>query len=363
MQSEPFTALKDLSGPILVTGHTGFKGTWLMLMLERLGVKAVGFSLPAEPGSLFEQIGHRINSPSVIGDIRDLTQIQNVLIEHSPAAVIHLAAQPLVLESYKLPLETFETNVMGTANLLQASRICKTIRAIVISTTDKVYDNNNSGFPFKETDPLKGKDPYSASKVGTESVISAWQHISMLENGPSIIAARAGNVIGGGDFSKDRIIPDIIRAITKNENPILRNPKSVRPWQHVLDPLSGYLMALQHALVEKSFDALNFGPLEIGLSVEDLAKLVIKEWNLDKMEAVNNVNNEKYEAEVLNLDSTKAMKILGWNPVWNQQEAIAVTSLWWKHVIVEKRDSYETTLADIDNYLKKISLSISLPVI
>lgn len=351
MNYEPFAKLKTLSRPILITGHTGFKGTWLTALLEYLNIPTVGYALEAEEGSLYKRIGHTFDSPNETGDIRDIESLRRVFEKYSPSAVIHLAAQPLVFESYRTPLATFETNVMGTANILEVVRESKSIKSVVVSTTDKVYENLETGKPFIESDPLKGKDPYSASKVGTESVVSAWQQMYKLENGPSLFSVRAGNVIGGGDFASNRIIPDVIRAISNGEIPEIRNPNSVRPWQHVLDPLFGYLKVLELGLSERNFDAFNFGPSEHGLRVEDLVKRVLTEWGLQCYKFVENATDSPRESLLLNLNSLKAQNILHWKPIWSQEEAISKTSLWWKKVINQGESAEMATIKDIETYL------------
>jgi CDP-glucose 4,6-dehydratase len=251
-----------LSGAILITGHTGFKGTWLTLLLEKMGIPAIGYSLPPIQDSLYQRANRLGAIPEIFADIRDLNEVERFLATHKPSAIIHLAAQPLVLESYKKPLDTFETNVMGTANILSAAFNTSTIRAVVAATTDKVYRNDNLGKPFTETDPLSGKDPYSASKVGSEAAIAAWQNISNLSDGPKVVSVRAGNVIGGGDWAENRIMPDLVRGFTSNQPIQIRNPDSTRPWQHVLDPLYGYLLTLQSLLEDVTIDSINFGPSE-----------------------------------------------------------------------------------------------------
>ena len=205
--------LRELPGPILITGHTGFKGTWLTFLLERLNVPVIGLSLEPEKDSLFDRAKRTGVIPEAFIDIREFHAISRFISEHQPSAVIHMAAQPLVLQSYKTPRETFETNVMGTANVLDAAFKTNSVEAVVVVTTDKVYRNDNSGQSFVETDPLAGKDPYSASKVGTESVVAAWQQIAKISGGPKVISVRAGNVIGGGDWAEDRLMPDLIRGL------------------------------------------------------------------------------------------------------------------------------------------------------
>jgi len=231
--------LKRLDGPIFITGHTGFKGSWLSLLLKQLGIEHFGYSLEAEEDSLYKRANLGKVSKGVVGDIRDLENLSKVIKNVRPSAIIHLAAQPLVLKSYQDPLETFQTNCIGTANVLKAAFESPSVEIVLVITTDKVYRNNNSGRRFVESDPLEGKDPYSASKVAAEAVCGAWQQMSKIAGGPKVLVARAGNVIGGGDFAKDRLIPDAIRALISEQNLLVRSPEATRPWQHVLDPLIG----------------------------------------------------------------------------------------------------------------------------
>ena len=231
----------SINGPVLVTGHTGFKGTWLTLLLEKLGVEVIGYSLEPEKDSLYARIGREGMISEKFADVRNFTAVQKFVDITKPVAVIHLAAQPLVLESFRSPRETFDTNVMGTVNLLESAFKSESVLAFLAITTDKVYKNENKGLAFKESDALAGKDPYSASKVGSEAAVDAWQQISKSLGGPRVTAIRAGNVIGGGDWAKNRLVPDLIRGFKSGSKTIIRNPRSLRPWQHVLEPLSGYL--------------------------------------------------------------------------------------------------------------------------
>ena len=266
--------LKRLKGPIFITGHTGFKGSWLSLLLNHLGIEHFGYSLEAEEDSLYRRANLERVSSGVVGDIRDLENLSKVIKDVRPSAVIHLAAQPLVLKSYQDPLETFNTNCIGTANVLKAAFETPSVEIVLVITTDKVYRNDNSGRRFVESDPLEGKDPYSASKVAAEAVCAAWQQMSKISGGPKVLVARAGNVIGGGDFAKDRLIPDAIRAITSEQNLLVRSPEATRPWQHVLDPLIGYLKYIESAQSSLSIEpALNFGPLEPSLRVDNVLEI------------------------------------------------------------------------------------------
>jgi CDP-glucose 4,6-dehydratase len=314
--------------PILVTGHTGFKGTWLTLLLKELGVDVVGYSLRAKENSMYDRLGLEGNIQELFADIRDEKSFQDFINLHKPSAIIHLAAQPLVIESYKNPKETFEINVVGTANLLQAASQVPSIEAILVSTTDKVYKNQNTGRRFIESDPLEGVDPYSASKVATEAVIRSWQNI--LEGKVRVISGRAGNVIGGGDYSENRVIPDCVRAHESRTTLAVRNPKSIRPWQHVLEPLSGYLIALGFG----TEPAYNFGPKELSdFNVLDVVDLFREKLEFDFL--VLEPEQTQYEATYLSLDSTFARRNLKWSPTYTQKQAIDMTGEWWKMAFTE----------------------------
>ena len=344
--------LQSLRSPILVTGHTGFKGTWLTLLLEALDIPVVGLSLPPAKDSLYINCSRQDVIPEIYGDIRSHQTVMSAFKEYQPSAVIHMAAQPLVLESYETPVETFETNVMGTVNILDSSTKNIHTKSVICVTTDKVYKNIEKGKRFKENDALGGKDPYSASKVGSESAISAWQQISRVTNGFPIVSVRAGNVIGGGDSSQDRLLPDIVRSFISKTSPVLRNPSSTRPWQHALDPLIGYLQALEFSLSSSSSPSYNFGPDEESLSVSKVAKIALNAWNdkdLTSIESENEISN--YESLKLELDSSLAARELNWSPLWSQEEAIISTILWWKSVHSKQRSPLE---ACSDEILKAI---------
>lgn len=343
--------LQELPGPILITGHTGFKGTWLTFLLERLGVPMIGLSLAPEINSLFDRT-HRIGAiPETFSDIRDLDAVIGFMTAHRPSAVIHMAAQPLVLESYKTPRETFETNVMGTVNVLESSFKTDSVEAVVVVTTDKVYRNDNSGRAFIESDPLAGKDPYSASKVGTEAAVAAWQQLSKVQGGPRVLSVRAGNVIGGGDWAEDRLIPDLIRGFISGSMTPIRNPVSTRPWQHVLDPLSGYLMALEAGLNGVTAEAFNFGPNESSLSVGEVFTIANRAWGIEVIPVVNQGGlhaGKQVEAESLSLDSNLSHSSLGWEPIWSQESAVISSIQWWKRVLNESASPYESCKLDIE---------------
>jgi CDP-glucose 4,6-dehydratase len=341
--------LKELPGPILVTGHTGFKGTWLTLLLQHLDVPVIGLSLAPEAESLFSRAGRTGAIPETFIDIRDFDKVSKFMSAHQPSAVIHMAAQPIVLESYRTPRETFETNVMGTVNLLDSAFNTEFVKAVVVVTTDKVYRNDNSGVPFAESDPLAGKDPYGASKVGAESAVAAWQQISKVVGGPKVIAVRAGNVIGGGDWAENRIIPELIRGFSTGATVVIRNPQSTRPWQHVLDPLHGYLIALEALLSGSSFQALNFGPDSRSLSVQEVVEQSSKSWPFPtSVEFSGDSHNADVESIALQLDSTRAREALGWKPFWNQSESIRSTIEWWDKVLNDSVDPVNACQTDID---------------
>lgn len=348
--------LRELPGPIMITGHTGFKGAWLTFLLEHLEVPTVGYSLAPEPDSLYARANRQGAIPEIYADIRTIDQVEAFIAKHRPAAIIHMAAQPLVLESYKTPRETFETNVMGTVNVLDAGFRSGFVEAVVVVTTDKVYRNDNSGRPFVETDALAGKDPYSASKVGTESAVAAWQQISKISGGPKVVSVRAGNVIGGGDWAKDRLIPDLVRGLASGEPVQIRNPDSTRPWQHVLDPLSGYLMTLEAVLNEKAIVAVNFGPGTESLTVREVVDIAVGEWPQSDAATISfEIGTGHIEAKTLQLDSTLGRSLLGWKDSWNQKEAVISTIKWWDKVLNHSAPAREVCQADIFHLIQRIA--------
>jgi CDP-glucose 4,6-dehydratase len=352
MGNDALSQLNSLEGPILITGHTGFKGTWMSLLLNELGVKTFGMSLAPEPSSLYFRCRQEGFIPEVFGDIRDRAFVEKAIGEIAPSAIIHMAAQPLVLTSYQAPLKTFETNVLGTANVLNAAFQTSTVRAVAVVTTDKVYKNTNDGKRFAEDDPLEGKDPYSASKVGTETVVAAWQQIGSLGPSPAVLSLRAGNVIGGGDFAEDRLLPDIVRAKI-SKNPIkIRNLNSSRPWQHVLDPLWGYLLALDYVLAGESVKAINFGPENSSLRVSEVLQVVSRKWNIE-VEAEN--SNFSRESISLDLDSKLSTEILNWKPLFTQEVAILETLNWWEHVLEGTTTARAQSQKEIKYFLSKVA--------
>lgn len=345
--------IKKLDGPIFITGHTGFKGSWLSILLNHLRIEHFGYSLEAEAESLYKRAGLESISNGVVGDVKDLENLSKVIKGIRPSVVVHLAAQPLVLKSYQEPLETFQTNCIGTANVLKVSFDVPSIKHVLVITTDKVYRNNNSGKKFVESDSLEGKDPYSASKVAAESVCAAWQQISKISGGPRVLVARAGNVIGGGDFARDRLVPDAIRAIISEQNLFVRNPQATRPWQHVLDPLIGYLKYIEQTQLSLTEEpSLNFGPVEPSLRVVDVLEIA-KQHFKDKLKITLKAGNHDVESQTLDLDPSRAIAQLGWRPKWSQIEALDRTFIWWNKTLTNPTHALENCVEDIRNVLEK----------
>jgi CDP-glucose 4,6-dehydratase len=340
---------------VLITGHTGFKGSWLALWLSQLGAQLTGYSLqpPTDPNH-FQLLDLPINS--VMGDVRDADKLKQVFQEHKPEIVFHLAAQAIVRQSYREPVETFTSNVLGTVNLLEAARACDSVRAIVIVTSDKCYENKEWFWGYREIDPLGGYDPYSASKGCAEIVTGCWRnsYFNPKHYGNThqklLASARAGNVIGGGDWAVDRLIPDIMRAVIQNQKVKIRNPQATRPWQHVLEPLSGYLLLGQKLLEGRKevADAWNFGPSEEeNVSVGEIVYQVKSIWPKIDYEIQQNPD-QPHEASLLRLDCSKARTKLKWLPVWAGKQTIEKTAQWY-------RDYYETnriqSLENIKHYV------------
>lgn len=342
---------------VFLTGHTGFKGAWMLQILHWLGADVKGYSLaPEKSEDLFNQIsGDRLCFSSVFSDINDLQNLQREIIHFEPDFVFHLAAQSLVRRSYTCPVETFATNAIGTAHVLQSVRRLEKKCVGVMVTTDKVYENPERGEPFEETDALGGYDPYSASKAAAEIVIESYRR-SFFNPGKfpahhkAIASARAGNVIGGGDFSEDRIIPDIVRAIENGEKVILRNPQSVRPWQHVLEPLGAYLLlaAKMNLDPERFSDAYNFGPAyKDEKPVEELTQIFLNAYGKDGEYLIQKSDKNPHEANLLLLNSGKAKKELGWEPKLNATAAIHWTAAWYADKTV---NAHEKCLHQIEHY-------------
>ena len=324
--------LKDYSGKrILVTGHTGFKGAWLSRILVLAGAEVYGLALAADANSLFDVAGDLGFKESTILDIRDRNAVEKYFTAHRFDGIFHMAAQPLVRRSYKEPIETFDTNVMGTAHVLNAAVSNSATRWVVAITTDKVYRNVEKLGGYLEDEPLGGKDPYSASKAASEMVISAWQTIARQRDEKiAISSARAGNVIGGGDTAEDRLVPDLIRSFHAGAKTIIRNPASVRPWQHVLDPLNGYLTMGSALMAGREISsAYNFGPGEESkLTVEQMAEYACTLWEGARGLDIAVDPNAVHESGLLWLSSQLATKELGWSNRFEAREAIAWTIEW-----------------------------------
>lgn len=340
---------------VFVTGHTGFKGSWLCEWLLSLGAEITGYSLPPNTRpALFHQLGLKSRLHHVVGDIRDLPKLRRALLAAKPDFVFHLAAQPLVRESYAQPVATFATNLMGTVNVLEALRDLKKPCAAVFITTDKCYENRERHRGYAETDPMGGHDPYSASKATSEIAIASYRR-SFFKNHPVKIASvRAGNVIGGGDWAADRIVPDSIRALQKKSAIPVRNKVSTRPWQHVLEPLGGYLWLAANLAALTSANstlesAFNFGPdREANRTVGQLVGEILKHWPgewADKSDT-----HAVHEARLLHLVTTKAKRELGWRPVWNFPETIRETVEWYRVTSKNPARAHEISSRDIADY-------------
>jgi CDP-glucose 4,6-dehydratase len=348
-----------LGKKVFVTGHTGFKGSWLIKILNDLGAIIKGYSLaPVNHINLYKEIDGDSLCDSIISDLRNREALQKAILDFQPDFVFHLAAQPLVRLSYEIPSETFEVNTIGTANLLDAIRLLdKKCNAILI-TTDKVYHNNEWEYPYRENDRLGGYDPYSASKACCELVIDSYRNSFFNlekydQHKKAIAVGRAGNVIGGGDWSKDRLIPDIVKSLRNNNEIIIRNPKSVRPWQHVIEPLFGYLMLgvkLSNDPIKFS-QSYNFGPYTLDtFSVEEMVNRAIKLWGNGSFRTLTDPSNP-HEAGLLKLDISKALSQLNWKPVFNSQTAIEQTINWYKNYY-NGINASELIKLDIEYYQK-----------
>ncbi len=317
---------------VLVTGHTGFKGAWLSRILINVGAAVTGYSLepPTDP-SLFVEANVADGMDSIIGDVRDFQALKAAFDKAQPEIVFHLAAQPIVLTSYEQPQYTYETNVMGTVNLLECVRLSGSVKSVLNVTTDKVYENNESGAPMKEGEPLDGFDPYSNSKSCSELVTHSYKRSFFDKTGVAVSTARAGNVIGGGDFADNRIIPDCVRAAAAGKPVVVRNPNSVRPYQHVLDPLYAYLMIAKAQYEDFAFAGYyNVGPNESDcLTTGELAQLFCSSWGDGQRYEVL-TKDGPHEANFLRLDCTKLKTVFGWNPRWNAKTAVQKTVEWTK---------------------------------
>jgi len=345
------------SKKVFLTGHTGFKGSWLSLWLHSLGAEVQGYALaPETQPSLFIEADVGSKVASEIGDIRNLKQLQQSMTEFNPDILIHMAAQPLVRLSYKEPIETYETNVMGTVKVLEVARSCPNLKAIVSVTTDKCYENKEWVWGYREDEAMGGYDPYSSSKGCAELVTSAYRRSFIQDKGVGLASARAGNVIGGGDWSGDRLIPDILKAFENKQPVTIRNPKSTRPWQHVLEPLSGYLVLVQK-LYEQPNDyaeGWNFGPHEEDAKPVDwILNRMVKQWGkgvswgLDK-------GNHPHEAGFLKLDISKAKSRLQWQPTWHLNQTLE-RIINWHQAWLNKEDIQAKCLQEINEYMRDMN--------
>lgn len=342
---------------VFLTGHTGFKGAWLSLWLHTLGAKVTGYALlpPTEP-NLYELAQVAESVTSITADVRDLERLKNEMANASPDIVIHMAAQPLVRDSYKIPVETYAINVMGTVHLLEAVRFCPGVKVVVNVTTDKVYENREWVWGYRENEPFGGYDPYSNSKGCSELVTSSYRssYFSQLDygqHGVAIASARAGNVIGGGDWASDRLVPDIIRSLLAEEPVKIRNPHAIRPWQHVLEPLSGYLLLAQRLYEDgmQYAEGWNFGPHDDDArSVAWIVERLCAKWGGGAVYELD-MGGHPHEARFLKLDCSKARNELGWNPRWRLDKAID-SIVEWTRAYHDKRNLREVCLKQIQEY-------------
>lgn len=345
---------------ILVTGNTGFKGSWLCEWLLQMNAKPIGFSLdvPTTP-SLFENLAHRSRFPVEFGDVRKYSDVEKVISKYKPEIIFHLAAQSLVLRSYSEPLMTFDTNVMGTANVLEAFKNSKFPTITIIVTSDKCYENLNWLYSYRENDRLGGKDPYSASKGCAEIVTNSYVRSFLPKDGAKrVVSVRAGNVIGGGDFSDNRIVPDCARAWARRKAVEIRNPWSVRPWQHVLDCLKGYLAVTSHLLSshELNHEAFNFGPPPQSVrSVKDLVDRLTDSWSGPARYKVVKTKTANNEAKLLTLTSEKALGLLDWRPTLAFDETVKFTSEWYQEFYRNRKKTASLTQLQIEEYCKRAS--------
>jgi CDP-glucose 4,6-dehydratase len=337
---------------IFITGHTGFTGSWASIWLNSMGAELFGYSLvPETSPNLFTDASIGSFVAGVEADIRDFDKLQESMATFQPDLVLHLAAQPLVRRSYRMPRETFEVNVQGTANVLEAARNTPSVRGILCITTDKVYKNLEIDYKYKESDELGGKDPYSASKAAAELVISSFRQSFEKKSDPLISVARGGNIIGGGDWSEDRLIPDFIRALKSGQLMSVRYPDATRPWQHVLALVEGYCTILAGLLSQDSAkfaQSFNLGPMdEVSVSVKELLSELGHQMSGVK---IDYESSELAEAGKLALDSSLASKTFGWNPSWSTQEVIKKTSDWYQSYLANDKSAYDLCAEQIDSW-------------
>lgn len=346
---------------VFLTGHTGFKGAWMLKTLSLLGAEVKGYALaPQTEDDLYHLIAGDTLCTSVIANLRDKKRLEEEILSFQPDFVFHLAAQPLVRLSYEIPAETFMVNAIGTAHVLDAVRLFEKKCEVILITTDKVYHNNEWIYPYRENDRLGGYDPYSASKACTELVIDSYRNSffntkTYATHQKAIAVARAGNVIGGGDWSKDRLIPDIAKAFAAEKAVVIRNPNSVRPWQHVLEPVIGYLLLGSHLAVApvQFSQAYNFGPhLSDALPVEEMIKLAIASWGKGEFR-VEQIEGQPHEAGLLKLDISKAINELQWQPKMNAQQTVCMTMDWYSAFNLDKSNIAGFTTKQIKTFLNE----------
>ena len=339
---------------VYMTGHTGFKGSWMSLWLQSMGATVKGYSLePNTTPNLFTEASVDDGMESEIGDVRNLNQISKSMFDFNPDVLVHMAAQPLVRLSYQDPVSTYTTNVIGTVNVLEAARKCKRLKAIVSVTTDKCYENKEWDWGYRESEPMGGYDPYSSSKGCAELVTSAYRRSFFNGiNTAALASARAGNVIGGGDWAEDRLIPDILRAFEKSDPVIIRNPLSTRPWQHVLEPIAGYLVLAENLYMygDDFAEGWNFGPKDEGCkAVEWILNNMVDNWGAGASWKLDN-NNNPHEAGFLKLDCSKALNRLKWQPNWNLQETLKLITNWHQNYLKGTNMNKEC-LKEINKYI------------
>ena len=342
---------------VLITGHTGFKGSWLCLWLNSMGANVYGIGLsPLTDHSIYKYARIADIVDSNISDIRNFDKIKELFDQINPEIVFHMAAQPLVRHSYSNPIETYETNILGTVNILEASRNCESLKAIVNITSDKCYENLEIERGYKENEPMGGHDPYSSSKACAELVSAAYRLSFLKKEGKSMATARAGNVIGGGDWAKDRLIPDVLNALEASEDIQIRNPDAVRPWQHVLEPLSGYIILAEKLFLEgnKYAEGWNFGPNEDDAkSVSWIVDHLCKNWGQNS-KWIKQAGEHPHEAKHLKLDISKAKEYLNWNPSWTIQDAL-FNVIDWHKAFLQKEDMQLKSIEHINKYSDLIS--------
>jgi CDP-glucose 4,6-dehydratase len=345
---------------VLVTGNTGFKGSWICLWLNELGAKVSGYALnpPTKP-SLFAIVKLKDSISHHTGDIRDFDKLKKVIKETKPDIIIHMAAQPLVRRSYLEPKYTYEVNVLGTVNVLEAIRQSGTVKALINITSDKCYENREWHRGYKETDPMGGYDPYSSSKGCSELVTAAYTKSffnpeQYKKHGVAVASVRAGNIIGGGDWAEDRLVPDCMKTLARGETIIIRSPQAIRPWQYMLDPLYGYLLLGARLLKGKSeyIGPWNFGPADKNIiDVETLVQYIVKFWGEGSYSAVS--NSKFHEARLLKLDINKSVNLLKWHPIMNIQTALKETAEWYRKYYIEKADMRAESINEIREYFCK----------